>query len=104
MGDSRIAFRDVAAAFRWLPIRDCPGRSVARDVWGISPLDLVIAADVAVVEHNTTTAKDVVLVAEFEGGGLICYRRKDGTMCYTLNTVEAMTRKLRQLGIPAGGA
>ncbi|AVP96811.1 hypothetical protein C7S18_06170 [Ahniella affigens] len=71
---------------------------------GTSPLDLVIAADVAVLEHRAANAKDLVLVAEFDGGGLICYRRKDGTMCYTLNTVEGMARKLRQLGIPVGGA
>jgi hypothetical protein len=50
-------------------------------------------------EHACTTAKDSVIVTPFEDGGLISYRRADGTFLHTLNTREGVERKLRQLGI-----
>ena len=45
------------------------------------------------------TAKDTVIVTSFEDGGLISYRKPDGTYLHTLNTREGFERKLRQLGI-----
>jgi hypothetical protein len=58
-----------------------------------------LAPDVAIVEHRVAGARDPVLVARFEDGGLISYRRADGTYVHTLNTREGLERKLAQLGI-----
>ena len=49
--------------------------------------------------YRVQTARDQVLVVEFEGGGLISYLREDGTLMHTLNTSEGFHRKLRQLGV-----
>jgi hypothetical protein len=44
-------------------------------------------------------SRDPVLVARFADGGLISYRRADGTYVHTLNTREGLERKLAQLGL-----
>jgi len=44
-------------------------------------------------------ARDPVIVAAFEDGGLISYRQADGRFLHTLNTREGFERKLDQLGI-----
>jgi hypothetical protein len=51
------------------------------------------------VEHRVPGARDPVIVARFEDGGLISYLRADGTYVHTLNTCEGLERKLAQLGI-----
>ena len=43
--------------------------------------------------------QDPVIVTPFDDGGLISYRKADGTFLHTLNTREGLERKLRQLGI-----
>jgi hypothetical protein len=45
------------------------------------------------------TTRDTVIVAMFPGGALISYLRDDGTLMHTLNTPDALARKLQQLGI-----
>jgi hypothetical protein len=86
-------------AFSWSAIPRCPGRFVATQEAGTGPLAAVLAAGIAVTEHRTAVARDAVLVAAFGDGGLICYRRADGTYRHTLNTPEGLHRKLVQLGI-----
>jgi len=49
--------------------------------------------------YRVRTARDPVLVVEFQDGGLISYLREDGTLMHTLNTSEGFHRKLRQLGV-----
>jgi hypothetical protein len=58
-----------------------------------------VAPDVSIVEHRVAGARDPVFVARFADGGLISYRRADGTYVHTLNTREGLERKLAQLGI-----
>jgi hypothetical protein len=58
-----------------------------------------VAPDVAIEEHRVAGARDPVLVARFAEGGLISYRRADGTYVHTLNTRDGLERKLAQLGI-----
>jgi len=50
-------------------------------------------------EYRVEAAKDAVLVVELDDGGLISYRRADGSFLHTLNTTEGFRRKLTQLGI-----
>jgi hypothetical protein len=91
---------ELLERYRWALLRGCPGRYVLRG----APPDLVPAAlvgdEVAVQSHRVPGAGDEVLVARLLDGGLISYRRADGTHVHTLNTPEGLARKLAQLGIP----
>jgi hypothetical protein len=84
----------------WQPIRNCPGRYVLRGAGGhLSPAAIMGEAG-TLSEHRVAAAQDTVLVLKLEtGGGLISYRRADGSLLHTLNTPEGFERKLRQLGI-----
>ena len=64
----------------------------------LAPSEIVSASHV-IAEHVIAAAPDPVIVAEFEDGGLISYRKPDGSFLHTLNTSEGFDRKLRQLGI-----
>ena len=83
----------------WKPIRNCPGRYILHETNDyLSPTD-VLGEEIQLSEHKLAAARDAVLVAPLTGGGLISYRRSDGTFLHTLNTAEGFERKLRQLGI-----
>src|SRR5688572_12704373 len=90
---------DLASRWSWRPIPNCPGRFVLAT--GPSPLPPAefVRTGVTVTEHLPPTARDPVVVARLDDGGLISYRRPDGTYLHTLNTREGFERKLRQLGI-----
>jgi len=94
-----ITFDGIAARWKLKPIRNCPGRFVIHT----GPVKLtcreLLGSDVEIQAFNIPSAKDTVLVARFDGGGLISYRRTDGTHLHTLNTDEGFARKLRDLGI-----
>jgi hypothetical protein len=96
-----VDFDTLFAAHTWMPIRNCPGRFV---LTGADPgLTVAALAGEAAEAHefHVATARDVVVVAAFGNGGLISYKRNDGTYRHTLNTVEGFARKLAQLGIDA---
>ena len=61
------------------------------------PADIVPGTNAS--EHVSAMARDPVIVAAFEDGGLISYRQADGRFLHTLNTREGFARKLDQLGI-----
>ena len=94
-----ITFDEITAKWVTRPIRNCPGRFVIRThVADLSPRKL-LGPDVEIHEFNVAAARDTVLVARIGGGGLISYRRSDGTHLHTLNTAEGFQRKLLDLGI-----
>jgi hypothetical protein len=94
-----MTFDCVATAWNWKPIRNCPGRYILQGVpTNLSPQEL-LGDEVEVKEYQVDAAQDAVLIARLEGGGLISYRREDGSFLHTLNTPEGFTRKLSQLGI-----
>jgi len=94
-----MTFVELTSSEAWRPIPHCPGRFVmSAGPSQVSPADLV-AATAAVTEHVVSTAKDPVIVVPLDEGGLISYRKRDGTYIHTLNTHEGFARKLRQLGI-----
>ena len=64
----------------------------------VAPQDLA-GRDIEVREYRVPAARDTVVVARLADGGLISYRREDGSFVHTLNTPEGFERKLRQLGI-----
>ncbi len=94
-----ITFHELTAKWDTRPIHNCPGRFVIRThAADLSPREL-LGPDVEIHEFNVAGARDTVLVARLDGGGLISYRRSDGTYLHTLNTDEGFERKLFDLGI-----
>ena len=86
-------------AWDWKPIRNCPGRYILRGAKAYDAPDNFLGREVAIREFRTDAARDTVLVAAIEDGGVISYRRDDGSYLHTLNTPEGFRRKLLQLGI-----
>jgi|GEM_PF-23153 len=90
---------DLEARWRWEPIPGCPGRSVLRGApRALTPHD-VLGQATLVRAFRVEAAPDEVLVAQLPDGGLISFRRDDGSHVHTLNTPEGFARKLAQLGI-----
>lgn len=62
-------------------------------------LEEILGPDARIREFRADAARDTVLVASLDKGGMISYKRADGSFLHTLNTEEGFERKLRQLGI-----
>lgn len=94
-----MKFDDLMSRWNWKPIRNCPGRFLLDDAThGLSPIEL-LGENIELSEFTVDRAKDIVLVARIDQGGIISYKKRDGTFIHTLNTTEGFERKLRQLGI-----
>jgi len=92
-------FDELSRTWQLGPIRNCPGRFVLRTgPIELSPREL-LESETEIAAFKVSSAKDTVLVARIKGGGLISYRRADGTYLHTLNTLAGFERKLRGLGI-----
>jgi hypothetical protein len=99
-------FDDLAANYRWRPIRNCPGRYVLQEGPVLFGPGELVGEQREWPEYRLAGAKDPLTVIHVEGGGLISYRRKEGLFVHTLNTTEGLERKLEQLGLrvdPASG-
>jgi len=94
-----MRFDELKGKWNWKPILSCPGRYIlpGGDRM-LSPEDL-LGHEPQLSEFRVDKAKDIVIVAKLEDGGLISYKRIDGTYLHTLNTVTGFERKLLQLGI-----
>jgi len=91
---------EIMSRWPWRPIPNCPGRFVlSSGRSSLAPSEIASASIGAISEHVVPATPDPVVVAEFEDGGLISYRKPDGSFIHTLNTIEGLDRKLRQLGI-----
>ncbi len=92
-------FRALKSRWAWRPIPNCPGRFVmSGGATRLTPVEIV-GSDTPTTEHHVSTATDPVVVARFADGGLISYKKADGTFVHTLNTIEGFERKLHQFGI-----
>jgi hypothetical protein len=91
-------FDELIADHDWKPIPNCPGRYVL-STKSIVPPEQLLGADAKVRTFRVRTAKDPVLVARLDDGGMISYLRADDTYVHTLNTVQGFHRKLSNLGI-----
>jgi hypothetical protein len=97
-----MEFDTVFAARAWTAIRGCPGRYGLADGAVRDRPESLVAHGTA-HEFMVPSARDAVVVTPFAtGGGLISYRRGDGTYMHTLNTEDGFARKLKQLGIQLG--
>ena len=98
-GPEAVTFSALLHRRAWRPIPNCPGRFVlAMGPVATPPEELVPGAN-AGREHVCIGARDPVIVTPFDDGGLISYRKADGTFLHTLNTREGLERKLSDLGI-----
>ena len=94
-----MTFDELMKAWRWKPIRHCPGRYILHGAGDdLRPQD-ILKEEIEADEFSVDAAKDRVLVIRLDDGGVISYRRDDGSFLHTLNTLEGFERKLRQLGI-----
>ena len=94
-----MSFDELKSKWKWKPIHACPGRYILLGVDdALSPEDL-LDHKVEISEFHVDKAKDIVIVAKFKDGGLISYKKSDGTYLHTLNTAEGFERKLSQLNI-----
>jgi hypothetical protein len=94
-----MKLEELRSGWDWVPIRGCPGRFLFREgAVNLRPEELV-GLDCGLKEFRVAGARDVVVVGRFEGGGIISYRKEDGTYLHTLNTESGLERKLAQLGI-----
>ncbi len=92
-------FSDVWAKGKCVPIPNCPGRYNLVLAENHVSLAELIGIGVSIAEHHVPAARDTVLIAKLVDGGMISYRRPDGTYLHTLNTESGFNRKLAQLGI-----
>jgi hypothetical protein len=94
-----MSFDDLMSRWNWKPIRNCAGRFLLDAAAYNLSLTELLGENVEVSEFSVEAAKDTVLVARINQGGIISYKREDGTFLHTLNTEEGFERKLQQLGI-----
>jgi hypothetical protein len=94
-----MTFETVMGLGHWVPIKNCPGRSVLHDVSPTLSLRDLLGPEIASRQAHSLKAKDTVWIIRLEDGGIISYARPDGSWLHTLNTTEGFERKLRQLGI-----
>jgi hypothetical protein len=96
----KTTYAELYERFSWRPIPHCPGRYVLPQQ---SPCELrledLTGNACETCEYEVSTARDVVVVTALDEGGLISYKRADGSLLHTLNTPEGFQRKLGQLGI-----
>jgi len=83
----------------WRPIRHCPGRFILSGASADLPPESLLEPGAELSEFIVPAARDRVIVALLDGGGLISYKRTDGTYLHTLNSLDGFWRKLLQLGI-----
>ena len=94
-----ITFDDLASKLELRPIRNCPGRFVIRTPSAEISQRELLGPQVEIHTFTVAAARDTVLVSCLGEGGLISYRRADGTYLHTLNTAEGFERKLLDMGI-----
>ena len=93
-----VSFETVAERAAWSPIPNCPGRWVIRGRTTI-PLESLVGDSVALEFKSPHTEDDVLLVRFDGGGGLLTFRKPNGTLVHTLNTAEGLQRRMAKLGL-----
>jgi hypothetical protein len=94
-----MTFNQLLESWAWKPIRHCPGRFILSGAKADLCPEEIVGETVDVGVYRVDAARDIVLVVRLDQGGLISYKKEDGSFIHTLNTPEGFQRKLRQLGI-----
>ena len=90
-------FQTLFSKYKWQEIKNCSGRYKLLQK-GISLEDLLGSSYVEKV-FESEKARDLVVVEQIEGGGILSYKKADGSYLHTLNNIEGLNRKLADLGI-----
>ena len=98
-GEKMTKFNEIFNKWDWKPIPNCPGRYVLKS--GPQKLSVhdILGQKVDVLEFETPMARDNVVVFELPEGGIISYKKKDGSYFHTLCDKEGFKIKLEQLEI-----
>lgn len=98
-----VTFEELFARLSWKPIHNCPGRfTLLGGLSRLKPVE-IIEKDLPVFEFRIDAVPDTILIVKFINGGLISYRKNDGSFLHTLNNTDGFTRKLKQLKIQFTG-
>ena len=97
-----MTFDELMTQWNWKPIRNCPGRFLPVNIRPDLPPKALLGPEPELFEFDVEAARDTVVIAQLDEGGLISYKRADGTYLHTLNSAEGFSRKLLQLGIVPG--
>lgn len=92
-------FEELKSRWAWRPIRNCPGRFILCAGCGTVSPEEMVGPDAELSEFRVERARDTVIVGRIKDGGLISYRKRDGTYLHTLNDAAGFERKLTHLGI-----
>ena len=92
-------FNDLWGKHLWKPIKNCPGRYVLEGGPRKITLNDLVGQNIQILEFKIANARDTVLVVEISDGGIISYRKPDGSFIHTLCNIEGFKRKLEQLEI-----
>jgi hypothetical protein len=94
-----MTFDELMKKWNWKPVRNCPGRFVLSGIRPDLPPGDVVGPEAELFELDVEAARDTVIVARLDEGGLISYKRADGTYLHTLNSADGFSRKMLQLKI-----
>jgi hypothetical protein len=93
------SFRDIFGKYQWREIRNCPGRYCAKDIPPNCTVSKLLEEPVTEQLQSSPRAKDFVIITPMEHGGIISFKRRDGSYLHTLNTPEGFARKRADLGL-----
>lgn len=90
---------ELLQKWSWEEMSGSPGRFRFAEPSAAPGVEELLGPDVARREMPSAASEDAIVLAELEDGGLISYRRANGTWLHTLNTRSRFRRKLWELGI-----
>ncbi len=96
---TKITFEKMISEWKWRPIYNCPGRFKLNNVDTTISIDDLLGFEMEVKQFQTSKAMDMVLIVPFSDGGIISYKREDGSYIHTLNNEDGFKRKLSDLNI-----
>lgn len=92
-----MTIEDIFSKYQCRPIPGCPGRWIIRDSQHLTIRE-ICGENVKSEEFVSKAVPDPVIICKFGDGGIISYRKPDGTIVHTLNNKEGFERKCGELG------
>jgi hypothetical protein len=93
-----MKFEELYSTYKWRSLRNCPGRYalIREERERFIPFYNTLNN---VEMYHVPKAVDTVLVFKLEDGGLISYRKPDGSILHTLGDAFGFRKKMDELGI-----
>jgi hypothetical protein len=99
MPSGPVSIETLLATFDGRSIPNCPGRYVLGGGRTQMPPSRIVGDGFRETVHESTSARDTVVITWIEDWGLISYHRADGSWCHTVNEPRGFQRKLKELDI-----